>query len=157
MKTLLLPLSKSKYTHLTLARALNQSGAGAIVNLASQEYWGAVDQKALKLPVVTCHFKEWRGDVLKIISFNAKKARGLMARGALRVLDTDGGKSATEADASDLITQTPPEVLVTRVTGAGVSFMAAHIAAEASGASRADALARALQAAATYVSGDTPL
>ncbi len=88
---------------------------------------------------------------------SADAARGLMARGALRVLVTDGGKSATEADASDLITQTPPEVLVTRVTGAGDTFMAAHIAAEASGASRADALARALQAAATYVSGDTPL
>lgn len=63
-----------------IARALNQSGASTIVNLASQEYWGAVDMKALKLPVLTCHFKEWRGDALRIISFNAKKARGLMAR-----------------------------------------------------------------------------
>ena len=70
----------------TLARALNQSGASAIVNLASQEYWGAVDLKALNVPVVTCHFKEWRGDVLKIISFNAKKARGLMAR---YIIETD--------------------------------------------------------------------
>ncbi|WP_164658840.1 PfkB family carbohydrate kinase [Tropicibacter sp. Alg240-R139] len=88
---------------------------------------------------------------------SADAARGLLARGALRVLVTDGGNAATEADAADLISQTPPEVLVTRVTGAGDTFMAAHIAAEASGASRADALARALQAAATYVSGDTPL
>jgi sugar/nucleoside kinase (ribokinase family) len=88
---------------------------------------------------------------------SADAARGLLARGALRVLVTDGGNAATEADADDLISQTPPEVLVTRVTGAGDTFMAAHIAAEASGASRADALARALQAAATYVSGDTPL
>ncbi|GAB5436863.1 PfkB family carbohydrate kinase [Falsiruegeria mediterranea] len=88
---------------------------------------------------------------------SADAARGLLARGALRVLVTDGGNAATEADAHDLISQTPPEVLVTRVTGAGDTFMAAHIAAEASGATRADALARALQAAATYVSGDTPL
>lgn len=88
---------------------------------------------------------------------SADAARGLLARGALRVLVTDGGNAATEADADDLISQTPPEVLVTRVTGAGDTFMAAHIAAEAGGASRADALARALQAAATYVSGDTPL
>ena len=88
---------------------------------------------------------------------SADAARGLLDRGALRVLVTDGGNAATEADADDLISQTPPEVLVTRVTGAGDTFMAAHIAAEASGASRADALARALQAAATYVSGDTPL
>ncbi|SLN38469.1 Pseudouridine kinase [Falsiruegeria litorea R37] len=88
---------------------------------------------------------------------SADAARGLLKRGALRVLVTDGGNAATEADENDLISQTPPEVLVTRVTGAGDTFMAAHIAAEASGASRADALARALQAAATYVSGDTPL
>ncbi len=84
-------------------------------------------------------------------------AAGLLARGAPRVLVTDGGNSATEADAQGVITQTPPEVLVTRVTGAGDTFMAAHIAAEAAGADREAALDRALQAAATYVSGETPL
>ncbi|MDP5216269.1 PfkB family carbohydrate kinase [Ruegeria sp. 2205SS24-7] len=88
---------------------------------------------------------------------SATAAQGLLGRGALRVLVTDGGKSATEADASGAITQTPPEVLVTRVTGAGDTFMAAHIAAEATGANRAAALNRALLAAATYVSGETPL
>ena len=50
----------------------------------------------------------------------------------------------------------PPPVLATRVTGAGDTFMAAHIAAEAGGADRDTALARALRAAATYVSGETP-
>jgi len=84
-------------------------------------------------------------------------AAGLLARGARRVLVTDGGKSATEASAAGSITQTPPAVLVTRVTGAGDTFMAAHIAAEAAGAGRDAALARALHAAATYVSGETPL
>jgi sugar/nucleoside kinase (ribokinase family) len=96
-------------------------------------------------------------------------AAGLLARGARRVLVTDGGKSATEADSAansaakstactDIsITQTPPSVLVTRVTGAGDTFMAAHIAAESNGADRATALSRALHAAATYVSGETPL
>ena len=64
----------------SLAKALNQSGAHNLVNLSSQEYWGAVDLRALKRPVITCHFKEWRGETLKIISFKAKKARGLMAR-----------------------------------------------------------------------------
>ncbi|MCL6282030.1 PfkB family carbohydrate kinase [Ruegeria sp. 2012CJ41-6] len=88
---------------------------------------------------------------------SATAAQGLLGRGALRVLVTDGGKSATEADASGAITQTPPAVLVTRVTGAGDTFMAAHIAAEATGAGRAAALNRALLAAATYVSGETPL
>ena len=73
------------------------------------------------------------------------------------MLVTDGGNTATEGDAAGLISQTPPEVLVTRVTGAGDTFMAAHIAAEAGGADRDTALARALHAAATYVSGETPL
>ncbi|MEX0319630.1 MAG: PfkB family carbohydrate kinase [Ruegeria sp.] len=88
---------------------------------------------------------------------SSSAARGLLDRGALRVLVTDGGKSATEASAEGLLTQTPPSVLVTRVTGAGDTFMAAHIAAEARGADRDKALTRALRAAATYVSGETPL
>jgi sugar/nucleoside kinase (ribokinase family) len=45
--------------------------------------------------------------------------------------------------------------MVTRVTGAGDTFMAAHVAAEAAGADPASALERALDAAAAYVSGDT--
>lgn len=89
---------------------------------------------------------------------SAAGAKGLLERGAARVLVTDGGKSATEASMDKgLITQTPPEVLVTRVTGAGDTFMAAHIASEANGADRETALSRALHAAATYVSGETPL
>ena len=88
---------------------------------------------------------------------SAEAARGLISRGAARVLVTDGGKSASEATGADVITQTPPEVLVTRVTGAGDTFMAAHIASEAEGMDRDAALARALHAAATYVSGETPL
>ena len=53
--------------------------------------------------------------------------------------------------------QTPPDVLVTRVTGAGDTFMAAHMAAELAGAARTDALHHALEIAARYVSGDTLL
>lgn len=84
-------------------------------------------------------------------------AKGLLERGAKRVLVTDGGKSATEANLDGSFTLTPPEVLVTRVTGAGDTFMAAHIAAEAKGSGRQAALESALHAAATYVSGETPL
>jgi sugar/nucleoside kinase (ribokinase family) len=51
----------------------------------------------------------------------------------------------------------PPEVMVTRVTGAGDTFMAAHIAAEARGADRPAALDAALQAAALHIAGDTAL
>ena len=88
---------------------------------------------------------------------SADAAAGLLKRGAHRVLVTDGGKSASEGTAGDIITQTPPAVMVTRVTGAGDTFMAAHIASEAQGMDRPAALTRALNAAATYVSGETPL
>jgi cytoplasmic iron level regulating protein YaaA (DUF328/UPF0246 family) len=55
-----------------------------LVNLASQEYFGAVSLKALGRPVVTCHFKEARdGAEAKVISFFAKRARGRMARFAI--------------------------------------------------------------------------
>ncbi len=84
-------------------------------------------------------------------------ATGLLQRGARRVLVTDGGQGATEADANRCITQTPPAVLVTRVTGAGDTFMAAHIVAESSGADRDAALDLALKAAASFVSGETPM
>ncbi|EAQ03621.1 kinase, pfkB family protein [Pseudooceanicola batsensis HTCC2597] len=87
----------------------------------------------------------------------ARAAAALVGRGAARVVVTDGGRSAAEAGAAGVITGTPPEVLVTRVTGAGDTFMAAHIAAEAEGAGREEALNRALTAAARYVSGDNAL
>ena len=84
-------------------------------------------------------------------------AQALLERGAERVLVTDGGSSATEAGPDAPITLAPPRVTVARVTGAGDTFMAAHIAAEARGESRETALASALKAAATYVSGEPPL
>lgn len=88
---------------------------------------------------------------------SAVAAQALITRGAHRVLVTDGGNSASEGTSGDIITQTPPAVMVTRVTGAGDTFMAAHIASEAQGLGRDAALTRALNAAATYVSGETPL
>ncbi len=54
-----------------------------IVNLASEEYFRAVDLKALKARVVSCVFEELRAGKYKIISFSAKRARGLMARYAI--------------------------------------------------------------------------
>ena len=52
----------------------------ALINCASQEYFGAVDAKALNLKVVTPQFLELKDGKAKIISFYAKKARGAMAR-----------------------------------------------------------------------------
>ena len=82
-------------------------------------------------------------------------ATALLARGAARVLVTDGGHTAAEGrQGAGVIYMTPPQVLVTRVTGAGDTFMAAHLVAERSGLSRQAALDEALRAAATYVSGE---
>ena len=88
---------------------------------------------------------------------SAAAAEGLLARGALRVVVTDGGNPATVGGAAGFVTQTPPPVLVTRVTGAGDTFMAAHIAAELGGREAEAALDDALRAAARYVSGETKI
>lgn len=50
-----------------------------IINCASNEYFGVIDEKKLKSEVITPVFKELRNGEFKIISFNAKKARGMMA------------------------------------------------------------------------------
>jgi uncharacterized protein len=65
-----------------LARSINQLGQ-PVVNLASQEYFKAVKRPALKCPVLEPVFEEGRGDGAKVISFFAKRARGLMARFAI--------------------------------------------------------------------------
>lgn len=70
-----------------IAEALNQAAARhkdkTLVNCASGEYFGAVDRTALKLPVLTCKFLEEKDGEARMISFFAKKARGLMARYAI--------------------------------------------------------------------------
>jgi pseudouridine kinase len=82
-------------------------------------------------------------------------AAGMVARGAARAVVTDGGRMAAEATrGAGLLTAAPPQVMVTRVTGAGDTFMAAHIAAESRGAGRAEALDEAIHRAAVYVSGE---
>ncbi|WP_406720753.1 PfkB family carbohydrate kinase [Thioclava litoralis] len=81
-------------------------------------------------------------------------AEGLARRGARRALVTDGGRDAADMSAGGVLTACPPEVLVSRVTGAGDTFMAAHLVAEYAGCPREEALSRALLAAARYVSGD---
>ncbi|TNE36578.1 MAG: peroxide stress protein YaaA [Alphaproteobacteria bacterium] len=70
-----------------------------LVNLASTEYFKAVDLKSLKTPVVTPVFKEVKGDVAKVISFSAKRARGMMARYMIRnrIDRPEGLKEFTEA------------------------------------------------------------
>jgi len=50
------------------------------INLASNEYFGVIDEKKLKVPVITPIFKDEKNGTLKVISFFAKKARGAMVR-----------------------------------------------------------------------------
>ena len=78
----------------TLSRALEASGSRTLVNLASEEYFRAVDAKALRAPVVQPIFQERRGGTWKVISFNAKRARGAMTRFAIdhRIEDVEGLK-----------------------------------------------------------------
>jgi cytoplasmic iron level regulating protein YaaA (DUF328/UPF0246 family) len=81
-----LPIGKSKnlyeFWKAKLTNELNSQleKDELFVNLASNEYFDAVDVKKLKVPVVTPEFKDYKDGKLKMISFFAKKARGLMVR-----------------------------------------------------------------------------
>ena len=70
-----------------VAEALDRAAAGhkdkTVVNCASGEYFGAVDRKALKAPVVACRFLEELDGEARLLSFFAKRARGAMARFAI--------------------------------------------------------------------------
>ena len=72
------------YWGATLSKALNkelqEQGSDVILNLASNEYYKAVDKKKLKARVINVDFREEKDGELKFVSFFAKKARGLMAR-----------------------------------------------------------------------------
>ena len=82
----------------SIAQHLNQrlraDTSPVVVNLASQEYFKAVDRKTLKAPVVECVFEDYKGGAYKVISFHAKRARGLMARYAIehRITTPEGLK-----------------------------------------------------------------
>lgn len=64
-------------------------GAEVLVNCASQEYFGAIDQKVLKPKIVTPVFMENKNGTPKIVSFYAKRARGAMARYVIQHRLTD--------------------------------------------------------------------
>jgi len=78
---------------------------------------------------------------------------GLVDRGARRAIVTDGPKAAALADQNGFVTAMPPYTLATKLTGAGDTFMAAHIAAELSGTTGEVSLQSAANAASNYVSG----
>jgi len=79
---------------------LNKSNSNLLINLASVEYFKAIDQKKLKAEIVTPEFREGKAGTYKMVSFFAKKARGMMTRFILqngieleehlRAFDSDG-------------------------------------------------------------------
>jgi cytoplasmic iron level regulating protein YaaA (DUF328/UPF0246 family) len=63
-----------------LNKTLAEQGDDVLINLASNEYFKVVNKKLLKATIITPQFKDWKNGQYKMISFFAKKARGLMAR-----------------------------------------------------------------------------
>lgn len=97
---------------------LAESGSGLVVNLASNEYFKSVKKKALDGQLITPAFKDWKNGQYKMISFFAKKARGMMTRYLLEqrveraegVLDFAEGGYAYNAE----LTKNPQEPVFTR-------------------------------------------
>lgn len=87
-----IPIGKSKnlyeFWKPTITKALNSElqKDELFINLASNEYFSAVETKTLKVPIITPEFKDYKDGKLKMISFFAKKARGLMLR---YIIDTN--------------------------------------------------------------------
>lgn len=67
-----------------LNERLAQDKSPVVINLASQEYFKSVDRKTLQARVVECVFEDYKGGKYKVISFFAKRARGLLARYAIQ-------------------------------------------------------------------------
>jgi len=79
---------------------LTQLKSDTIINLASNEYFKAVDKKLLKAQIITPVFKDWKNGKYKVVSFFAKKARGLMTRYIIdqRITDPAQLQSFDQAD-----------------------------------------------------------
>ena len=95
-------------------QALEEQGDNFLINLASNEYYKSVQPKRLNAKVITPVFKDYKNGQYKVISFYAKKARGLMSRyiiqhrldriEALRDFDAQGyGFCASESSATELV------------------------------------------------------
>lgn len=94
-----------------LNEALAEQEDDVLLNLASNEYFSAVKRKALKARVINVDFKDLKNGQYKIISFYAKKARGLMARHVIReristpeqlkAFDSEGYRYSAEQSSPD--------------------------------------------------------
>lgn len=79
-------------------RQLKKLGSGVLLNLASNEYFKAINPSALAADVITPVFRDLKGGKYKIVSFYAKKARGMMAAYVIkqRITDVDAIKKFRE-------------------------------------------------------------
>jgi len=94
-----------------LNERLSKDKEPVVINLASEEYFKSVDLKALKARVVQCVFQDGKASVFKVVSFHAKRARGLMARFAiehrvtaveqLKKFESEGYSFASEVSTPD--------------------------------------------------------
>jgi uncharacterized protein len=103
----------------TLSARVVGHKAPVIVNLASQEYFRVADRPALSARVVECVFEDWKGGEYKVISFFAKRARGLMARFAITErIDLPARLTAFHADgyAYDAAVSAPDRLVFRRRT-----------------------------------------
>ena len=73
-----------------ISKAINEVAKGdPIINLASQEYFKAVDQKEINSPIITPVFQEFRNGKYQVIGFFAKQARGMMVNHIIKNKITD--------------------------------------------------------------------
>lgn len=96
----------------TLNRRARDEGHRTVINLASQEYSRVVLRQRLAVPVIHLRFEEGKAGGFSVVSFFAKRARGLMARwavqqrvrraDALKAFDLEGYAFAPEASGNDL-------------------------------------------------------
>ena len=94
-----------------LAKMMAEQGSKVLINLASQEYFKSVHTAKLPARVITPVFKDEKNGQYKVISFLAKRARGLMARyviehrlaqvDALKTFDSDGYRFVPEVSKAD--------------------------------------------------------
>jgi len=101
----------------TINQALADQGDDVLINLASNEYFSAINTANIKGRIITPVFREYRKGAYRIISFNAKKARGLMSRFIIehRIDDPEAIKTFDLADYSfNPELSSPDEFIFTR-------------------------------------------
>lgn len=109
----------AQYLNERLSEMGEDKAKAVVLNLASEEYFKAVDLAVLQARVVQCVFQDFKNGVWKVISFNAKRARGLMARHIIDHKITDPKKLLdfdSEGYAFDAAVSTPEKLVFRRAS-----------------------------------------